>query len=787
MNERVLAEKIRRYIKGFMVRYNPDATVKLDLSAYDKKNYCQEIGPNEYYIHIGLGIFEKELADGEALLGAKGLSAHEVAHALYSDYQEAQKVAQATTASQEAIPLIAEEYLKDTANEDTVAKLRDAIYGYVYGKLLFDMWNSYEDAAIEHIISADFPNAYGGLVFVRDQISKDEQEYCNSFLKTLNENSYESKLLSLVMAEIRHMATIAYRKPSWQFNFLSNKGIKKVMSKYGFTKEDANNLRFLGIHARMQAKTSTERLADAMVAMDYLKPLVDEKVDLFLNEYLTTLFMPNLDDMMMSMPGMPSHTELSIQCPTSSPMAGGPPPTSDYDMQVPPSLQKKIDNKLNQLNEEKQQGQQNQNGQSQQSQNQEQGNSDSQSSETSQESSESTQNQSSQNSESSNQSSESQNTSDLNENSENEENASAGASSENLTDEENHGKRSFDERKADEQLSKLAEEEAAKAYEATKNELKKNEKELERAVDRNFKDSVESNSSGNGKAPKQDMITGSEAGNIHQGVRVTYIPSSDIKKYRRKSYEGISAENKKKHDITIAAKFSQKLKKVLLYEAHSKIQRGTLNGKLNTAGLYRVKTDSKVFKKKEQGQEKRARFCILIDESGSMSGSKMTNAIEAAVMLASACQRIKVPVSVFGHHTRSGVVLSHYIDYKTWKKPSAIDNLYWSSSTGSNRDGLALYHSAKYLAQNAQSNEHLIMIVISDGAPVDTGYYGKPAAQDIQSMYMNFEKNYNIKTIGVGIGDDTEHIPTIYKDFIIVPNVATLGDRLLEILKNVLI
>ena len=781
MKEKVLENRLTRYVKGFLQKYAPSSTVKVTVSNSSEKSYCQEITPGEYFIHIGMRIFE-DLPENEVLTAAKGLAAHEIAHAMYTDYQAFQGVAIKTQQAQDNIPLIGEELLKDISNQDKVNELRNAIFDYVYGKNLFHMLNSYEDAAIEHIIASEFPTTYPNLIYIRDKLSEKEQSFFEKTFKEMDTTTYKSGLLELLISELRHMATIAYRKPNWTFNFLSNKGVKKVMHKYSITKENTIDMKYLGLHARLMAKSTKERLADSMVALDYLKEVIDEKVDLFLQQYLTTLIMPNLDDLNINMPGAMSHSELAINVPVSSPISGASNHTSDYDMDIPPSLQNKIDQKTEEMNQENnskngQGGQQNQN-QKNQSGNSEPENSESRGSNSQ---SEQTDNEKPESSGSGKEAKDEESNSES-------ESKAEGETSEASSVKNGESEKDWYSEEAEEKMKKQTSEEATKAYESLKNELKKNQKELENAVDKDFKSSVEQNASKSGKAPLlEDSYMGEEAGNIHKGVRVSYTPPEKVSQLRIKGYEGKSAERNKAKHIALAAKFSQKLKKILLYEAHSKIQRGLLQGKLNTSGLYRVKTDSKVFKKKEVGQVKSARFCVLIDESGSMSGEKMTNAIEAAALLASACQRIKVPVSVYGHKTGHGVILTHYIDYKTWKKPNAIDNLYFANSGGSNRDGLALFHSLKYLANNAKSNEHLVMLVISDGAPADSGYYGSPAFADIQSMYMAFEKNYNIKTIGVGIGRDTEHVPSIYKDFLIVPNVESLGDKLLEILTDVLI
>ena len=104
---------------------------------------------------------------------------------------------------------------------------------------------------------------------------------------------------------------------------------------------------------------------------------------------------------------------------------------------------------------------------------------------------------------------------------------------------------------------------------------------------------------------------------------------------------------------------------------------------------------------------------------------------------------------------------------------------------GSNHDSIPIFQCLTDMARNKKDNEKDIFIVISDGAPAGcNNYYGQPAFEDISNIYTMFEKKYGIKTIGIGIGDDVECVPEIYKHFIMIPDTEELPQALLDLLKK---
>ncbi len=96
-----------------------------------------------------------------------------------------------------------------------------------------------------------------------------------------------------------------------------------------------------------------------------------------------------------------------------------------------------------------------------------------------------------------------------------------------------------------------------------------------------------------------------------------------------------------------------------------------------------------------------------------------------------------------------------------------------------------MFRSTSNLAKTAQPNEKLISIIISDGAPAAYNYTGSAAYEDIRRICKFFEKHYNIKTIGVGIGGGTQAVKDIYREnSVVVDDLDNLKVELLKILKT---
>ena len=160
-------------------------------------------------------------------------------------------------------------------------------------------------------------------------------------------------------------------------------------------------------------------------------------------------------------------------------------------------------------------------------------------------------------------------------------------------------------------------------------------------------------------------------------------------------------------------------------------------------------------------------LCILIDSSGSMSGYKEQQARKTALLLYLFGQALHIPVMVYGHNCSGSVVgMKAYADFGSvdGKDKYRICDL---SSSGCNRDGMALRFCSQKLANRPEQNKFLIMI--SDGLP--SAYRdNKEASDDIRDCLMTYSKK-NVRYITFGLGNEQQRIQKLYTQDL-SPNVA---------------
>ena len=235
---------------------------------------------------------------------------------------------------------------------------------------------------------------------------------------------------------------------------------------------------------------------------------------------------------------------------------------------------------------------------------------------------------------------------------------------------------------------------------------------------------------------------------------------------------------------------SKKMKKILMHRSQDDISKGRFEGSIDMSGLYRIKTDLQVFKKETSGEKKKVRFIILVDESGSMRGSKMENAIVGCWMVAKAAQKLKIPFAVYGHDedfSSEVFRIRKYISFQNCRKLQALDNLFHIKAHDNNRDGLAIFHSLRELVKSSQPDEDLYFFILSDGEPAAAQYSGASAIEDMQKIMNTFKKHYQVHSVGIGLGNfDFDSIRQIYENSVCVKNPQNLPNEMFKVFKKML-
>ena len=266
-------------------------------------------------------------------------------------------------------------------------------------------------------------------------------------------------------------------------------------------------------------------------------------------------------------------------------------------------------------------------------------------------------------------------------------------------------------------------------------------------------------------------------GNIHDGVDKTVHRISEVSDDMKELYKSCAAPL-----LNISRLLQRSIKQQLNDKRNGGKQTGLLMGRrLDTHSLSR--NDGHVFYKNAlPNNTPELSIGLLLDESGSMGGcDRATYARAAAIILYDFCKALNIPVMVYGHSTGSGVDLYSYAEFEAIDRDDCY-RLMDISSRGSNRDGAALRFVAEQLSKRREDIR--ILILVSDGQPADTGYYGTAAEEDLRGIKQEYARK-GILFIAAAIGNDKENIERIYGDsFLDITDLNKLPVALTSVVKR---
>lgn len=271
-------------------------------------------------------------------------------------------------------------------------------------------------------------------------------------------------------------------------------------------------------------------------------------------------------------------------------------------------------------------------------------------------------------------------------------------------------------------------------------------------------------------------------GNIHEGVyiRVNRIVSVDPDLVEQ--YDAICNPL-----VTISRQLQKSLIKQLKDNRRGGKQTGLIMGRrLDAHALCR--NDGKVFYKNNLPNEiPELAVGLLLDESGSMSScDRCTYARAAAIILHDFCESLEIPVMVYGHSTdyydgHDSVELYSYAEFDGFDNDDKY-RLMDIGARGSNRDGAALRYVADNLSKRPETVK--LLILVSDGQPADTGYYGTAAEEDLRGIKQEYQRK-GIIFVAAAIGDDKQNIERIYGDsFLDITDLNQLPTKLAGVVKR---
>ena len=258
---------------------------------------------------------------------------------------------------------------------------------------------------------------------------------------------------------------------------------------------------------------------------------------------------------------------------------------------------------------------------------------------------------------------------------------------------------------------------------------------------------------------------------------------------------------------SLVAKLANKLQRQLLAKQNRSWEFDLEEGVLDSSKLSRIIIDPfhpLSFKMEKETKFKDTIVTLLIDNSGSMRGKPISVAAICADILSRTLERCSVKVEILGFTTKNwkggksrekwnlenkpinpGRLndLRHII-YKSADKPwrQSKKNLGLMLKEGllkENIDGEALLWAFKRI--EIRKEERKILMVISDGAPVDDSTLsvnsGDYLEKHLKQTVKWIEKNSNIEILAVGIGHD---VTRYYNRAIKITDVQELGDVMIN-------
>ena len=266
-------------------------------------------------------------------------------------------------------------------------------------------------------------------------------------------------------------------------------------------------------------------------------------------------------------------------------------------------------------------------------------------------------------------------------------------------------------------------------------------------------------------------------------------------------------DNLIKPHISTIGKLANRLQRLLLAKQNTSWNFNLEEGILDNARLHRVIANPSYplsFKEETENQFKDTVVTLLIDNSGSMRGRSISLAAICADIIGSTLERCQIKTEILGFTTK------HWKggdSKKLWKingsrtNPGRLNDIrhiiYKSADNNwrrsrryfgamlregllkENVDGEALAWSHERLLKRPE--ERKILIVISDGAPVDDSTLSANREDyldnHLRQIILQIEKDSPIELQAIGIGHD---VTKYYKNALTINRAEELGEVLLD-------
>ena len=259
--------------------------------------------------------------------------------------------------------------------------------------------------------------------------------------------------------------------------------------------------------------------------------------------------------------------------------------------------------------------------------------------------------------------------------------------------------------------------------------------------------------------------------------------------------------------LTTIGKLANRLQRLLQAQQNRSWNYNLEEGLLDTSHLHRVITkpgNSLSFKQESESKFKDTVVSLLIDSSGSMRGRSMSLAAICGDIIGSTLERCYVKTEILGFttkHWKGGESKKSWVNQGSPPSPGRLNDLrhiiFKSADDNFRRarksfgimlregllkenvDGEALAWAHQRLSK--RNEERKILIVISDGAPVDDSTLSTNHSNfldnHLRQIIHTIETQSNIELLAIGIGHD---VTKYYERSITINKAEELAEALLE-------
>lgn len=244
--------------------------------------------------------------------------------------------------------------------------------------------------------------------------------------------------------------------------------------------------------------------------------------------------------------------------------------------------------------------------------------------------------------------------------------------------------------------------------------------------------------------------------------------------------------------------FANKLRMYLQIISRDKVRYALKTGSLHNSGLHRVPLNipgysERVFKKVKKNKTLDVAVSLLIDLSGSMSGSKYKHACIAANLMQHALGNVlHVPVEVLGFSTEYSseecIEVPQHVIFREFKDRTVstqdmeryFDQAYRDTMMN-NLDGEAVVWAHDRL--KVRDEPRKLLVVFSDGSPC--AHHSGDLDWHLKSVVKAIHKQGKVEVVGVGLSSPS--VTRYYPNNIVIDYPEEIEVKLLNLLKNMIV